>query len=1161
MKIHYSTNPLAPGCQAKAFDVPDGSTPNAAAEALGWDLQSPTILLVNGEARGRDQWDTALPESANAIFVELPGLGATLAIISILLTLYSYFYFKALDTDAQEYGTPGSLSSFSTGSNRLRLGQPFTEHFGRFRAFPDLVQQPYVRNVGNDQYLYFLGILGVGEYSVDEAYIGNTPLEDYADSEYNIVGVGGALSLVPNLVWTCNEATGQELDIDYISYVMTPSLTAISSIEYDIIFPGGLIRYNSDGKKRTAGVTVETEVRLVDNAGAPLSAWTSLETNVFYGASKDPLRYSRTVTVPSGVGRYQFRIHRTIAPSGSSQVVDRAVLSGLRGYGAEHPDYGDVTLVEAKIKAQDQLSGSAATQINVVATRKLYEVGVAGFGETLTATRSIVDAVAYMVTAENGGQQSDALLNFSELYAVRTALVSAEYYFDFRFAGRTSVMDACAKAAACGLCVPCMPGGEFALVLHENHETPSCMYTHDNIRDLRVTVAPRTPDNPTCIEMRYIDPSTWNQESVFCYDEDGSEDTPLDITLEGCANRQQAYEVGMFAYLHERLERTAVKFTTDLSGYIPALLSKVLVPNKATAWGATGLIADVDGTNIWLSEPVDFEDQEDGQLYITKADGTVLGPYTVAPTSSTHCVTGTTALLNTLADDGLKAMRWLFGLATDEPMMVRVSSIRPQGRDSIQISGSMIDDDVYGAPGDVPEIGETEAALLAGVSLERLEEDSSGSDNLRLAWSGSAVSVRIELDEGDSDGFVILEDEYVSHTYEFDSLSDDVTVKVTPYNESGIQADQYVLRTITNLPAPTGLIIAVDGDGITATWDDYVDADEYLVTLYVDDVEIETLTVDEASAEITTAQIIALGGPWSEFDVYVWATVDGEVTAPAMETKVLTALGAPTGLVYEDRLEYGLMLSWDEVVGAISYVVCHSTALDGEGEFIPSAENVVYEGELPHAHITGLVMGGAGQHGFKVAAQQYGHAIGDLDFSGSLYGATFPTTSDAIIMIGGGWIGRGEELGRLVFNEAGNQILVVDAAFSDGTWSTTAGVFTGVQSITNDGSTVITIGNDLAVDTEGNIYLDAKMDIYVRLDEDNTGGETFTIMKKGGTTIAVFKTDDGPIAPRIDFYADLYMNSKNISGVGTLTAGTVTDGPWSVTAGVHTKGIISGGTP
>jgi len=308
------------------------------------------------------------------------------------------------------------------------------------------------------------------------------------------------------------------------------------------------VGYHDDGTRSGRQVIVEADVRTVDDAGSPTSEWESLQQQAYLAASKDPLRFSHKVAAPLGADRYEFRIRRTTETSDSAKTIDRAILSGLRGYGPRHPDYGDVTLVEARIKAQDQLSHNASSQINVVATRKLYVVEETGFGAELTETRSIVDAVAYMVTADNGGQQSDSLLNFSELTSVRTALASAGYYFDYRFGARSSVMDACGKAAACGLCAPCMPGGEFALVMHEDHATPSCMYTRDNISNLKTTVAPRTPDSPTCVEMRYVDPDTWDQESVLCYDGAGSIDTPLDVMLDGCANRQQAYEVGMFAY-------------------------------------------------------------------------------------------------------------------------------------------------------------------------------------------------------------------------------------------------------------------------------------------------------------------------------------------------------------------------------------------------------------------------------------------------------------------------------------------------------------------------------------------------------------------------------------------------------------------------------------
>ena len=424
--------------------------------------------------------------------------------------------------------------------------------------------------------MYFLGVIGVGEYEIEDVYIDNTPLTDYEDSSYNIISPGDSLTLIQDIVWTCNEVSNQELETDWINYIVSAPLTEILFVEYDVTFAQGLISYNQQGNPGNMSVTVETQVRLVDDAGQPTSdsVWTTLDTQTWTGASKDPLRYSRKIAVPEGAGRYQFRARRTSTASGSSRIMDKAVLTGLRGYGAPHPDYGDVTLIEAKIKATDQLNGNASSQINVVATRKLYEVTGTGFGSTLTATRSIVDAVAYMVTATNGGQQPDSLLDFEALDALRDTYAAADHYFDYRFKTKMSVMDAAAKAATCSMSIPCMPSGLFALIRDEVKIVPSCVFTNDNITDLKVVVNPRTPDSYTCVNIRYTDPDTWDEEVVTCYDEDGSDDNPSEITLDGCTSRQQAYEIGMFVYLQDKLERGSVNFVTDLSGYIPTLLSK-----------------------------------------------------------------------------------------------------------------------------------------------------------------------------------------------------------------------------------------------------------------------------------------------------------------------------------------------------------------------------------------------------------------------------------------------------------------------------------------------------------------------------------------------------------------------------------------------------------
>lgn len=885
MQVLYSTNPLNPFGDCKKFDAPEGATPNQVIQHFNWRFVRPTILLVNGEAWGRAQWNSPLPADRSVLFVECPGEPGTIIIIVLILGLAVGAYLYANSQTPNDSGVGKTVYSFSAGNNQLRLGSPFVEHFGRFRAYPDLAQQSYIQNVDNDQYMYFLGILGVGEYDVEGVFIDQTPLTDYADAEYNILAPGDTPTLIPVLVWTSNEVSNQELKTDWVTYVVSAPLTEIDYVEYDITFPGGLLRIDNDGDPAGVTVTIQTEVRTVDDFGDPISGWTTLESRSYSASSKDPLRFSRKLAAPLGMARYEFRARRTSASSQKSTTMDRAILSGLRGYGAPHPDYGDLTLIEAKIKATDQLNGNAASQINIVATRKLGAVSGSGISGTLTATRSIVDAAAYMVTSENAGKQSVSILDLTGLAALRASLETLEYHFDYRFTERSSVMDAAAKAATCGLSIPCMPGGRFSLIKNES-SSPVCAFSADNLRNLEIVITPPTPDTPTCVLVRYTDPDTWDEEIVFCFDEEGSDDTPLEITLDGCTDRQQAFEIGMFLYWQTKFERVGVSFTTGLMGYIPPLLSKVVVPNKNTSWGASGLIMAVDAPKIWLSEPVDFQGESEGKLYITLDNGDISGPYTVEPADEAHCVVGTIAGLKTMETDGLKATRWNFGLSTDQGtdlLLVRVGAVKPSGRDEIKISGTAVNSAVYDNPGAAPAIGTVggELALLSNFTVVFVEDDSVGDHVYRVTWAGAASSVRIEVDEGS--GFVELEDEYEDHSYDFVVSADSFSIKLTPYDESNdIQLGEAITQVIAVPIAPTGLtVVQNSSDGLDVDWNNYTGAAQYFVALKVDDEEIEQISVTVSNASVTFEEIEALGGPWPEYEIVVWALLnDGQLTLP-----------------------------------------------------------------------------------------------------------------------------------------------------------------------------------------------------------------------------------------------------------------------------------------
>ena len=124
-------------------------------------------------------------------------------------------------------------------------------------------------------------------------------------------------------------------------------------------------------------------------------------------------------------------------------------------------------------------------------------------------------------------------------------------------------MDACTKAAKCGRAVPAMPGGLFMLVRDQLQVLPSQAYTEDDYTKgtLELSHSLRTEDSPTCVEVQYVDPDTWETESVYCYDVGtGSTENPAVLRLDGCTSRQHAYEEGMYMYWDDQLNRTAVAF-------------------------------------------------------------------------------------------------------------------------------------------------------------------------------------------------------------------------------------------------------------------------------------------------------------------------------------------------------------------------------------------------------------------------------------------------------------------------------------------------------------------------------------------------------------------------------------------------------------------------
>lgn len=899
MEIRRSYNPLT----LKYDNIYSGVelSPNEVIKQENLIFIRPVILLVNGKALLRKFWVDKLKKDDICHFIELPGVTGLIAVAIFLAKIIAYavvayaigylynlwFGPEPLDISEESVDT---VYSITNDSNRFRLGDPFPEHFGRFICFPPLMQQNYVEYENRKlQYMYALGVIGVGEYDIENVFIGKTPIGHYEDCSYNIIPPGGTHSLIKKLVYTSIAISKQEISNNYLTVAVTAPGVEVSQIAFDIIFPGGLHHIHKSGGTSGASVRFQAQARKIDEVGNGLTVWTALKSFSISSSSRQVLRYTYKCSA-FGSARYEFRIRRTSVPSAHPRHIDKCIIEALRGYGANQPDYGDITLIELKLKAYGQLSGSVTRKINVICTRKLYPVTATGFGVTKIATKSIIDASAYVATAENAGQQSSSTLDFEELFAMRTDLEAKNNYFNSRFSKRGLCFSALKKIAKCGRCIPIQPGGLFSLVRDELKSVPAQIYTCDDYTEdsLKLGHAFRTNDDSTCVEVEYINDESWQVQTVKCYDMGGSEEIVAKLSLIGCTNRQHAYEEGMYSYWDDELNRTTVSFTTGLKGLIPLIGDMIYVGSRQIDWGQTGQIAHISTTVATLSEPVNFGDSAtEGKLLLTKKDGGALGPYTVIPGNCAHSVKVTlnSTDVNTIYAQGLTATKFIFGITIDEILRIRVLKIVPISKNEIKIEGSIIHDDVYVNPGTVPVIPgyPVDVPTLEDLIITLVETNPSDYD-YQICWLSSESKFKLEIDIGT--GYVLLIDNLEAYTYEFTQASYNFDIKITPY-VSGILSPGDAKIVEFELPIiPSNFQVTDDGTHITISWDVVTGADCYNLRIEYNGEEIWIESIYDIESSILITEIIDLTKDNSpEIDIFISTTINS-ITGPESDAIV-----------------------------------------------------------------------------------------------------------------------------------------------------------------------------------------------------------------------------------------------------------------------------------
>ncbi len=297
----------------------------------------PYICLVNGEAVARAAWNRRVRDGDIVVFVNLPprvrgggggssplkivlmvalavaapqlglamaeGMGLAGAEIGLGIT-YAQAFGMAVSfvgnqlinalmgspkppstMQMQSMASPSPTYSLNAQGNRARLMEAIPKQYGRHIMYPDFAAEPYMEYAGEDQYLYQLFCLGLGEMHVEEIRIEDTPISSFPEVTYQIVRPGDKVTLFPTNVITAPEVSGQELLPTTIvgPFVANTAGTQTDTIIVDIVCPKGLFYANDDGGLDAMTVAFKFEIRQIDDNGTPIGDWQAvLQDKTFY---------------------------------------------------------------------------------------------------------------------------------------------------------------------------------------------------------------------------------------------------------------------------------------------------------------------------------------------------------------------------------------------------------------------------------------------------------------------------------------------------------------------------------------------------------------------------------------------------------------------------------------------------------------------------------------------------------------------------------------------------------------------------------------------------------------------------------------------------------------------------------------------------------------
>lgn len=490
---------------------------------------------------------------------------------------------------------------------------------GRHRVYPLYGANPYTEVVGDDQYMRLLFVVGYGPLAVSDLKIGETPIDDYDDVEYNILGGypdDPELALFPAAVLQEDLSVDLTYDAGFVSRTTQPDVTEAS---VDFVFPRGLGELNDDGNIDSHSVVIEIQYRPTGG-----TEWFTVKTLNYSNNRSAAFRRGYRWTFPTP-GQYDVRIRRTTPNSTESSVFDDVTWSALRGFRTGSPiDFPfPLTLIEMRIRATEQLYGVIDT-FNCMASSIVrdWESASGTWIERETANnaslfRHVLQGPAMALP------RTDDQLDLEGLAAWHEDCVANGYRYNRVHDYDASIREVLSDIATAGRASPSQTDGRWSVALDRPQSVAIGAITPRNSHNFSGEINYRKI--PDAFRVVFIDetngyvrkeriverPGLVGEPTVFELIEFPGETDPVQVWIKGRLR---------FAELMARAETYFTTLPAERMIYRRGDLAYIN-HNTLTAVMATGQVRRVDGLYVSIDEEVTFEAGTDYMVRFTNAEG------------------------------------------------------------------------------------------------------------------------------------------------------------------------------------------------------------------------------------------------------------------------------------------------------------------------------------------------------------------------------------------------------------------------------------------------------------------------------------------------------------------------------------------------------------